>query len=82
MWRRRTASSCRDILVLSLGQDLFSEVAGEERRCVQVHLSPKDPGELPLHLEEGEAGDLPGLEFDEHVHVARRPEVVSQDGPE
>ena len=70
MCRSRTASSCRDILGLGLGEDLVAEVPAEETRRVEVHLAPEDRRQLRLHGEEGEAWNVARLELDEHIDVA------------
>jgi hypothetical protein len=82
MWRSLTASSCRDILIHGLGENLVTEVAGEEAGRVQVHLATEEGRQLTFHVEEGQARDVGRLELDQDVDVARKREVAPQHRPE
>src|SRR5512136_241818 len=78
----RTSSSCCDILVLGLSHDAVAEVSAQRAGRVQVHAAPENGRELLLQVEEGKTRDVAGLELDQDVYVALRPEVVAQDGAE
>lgn len=47
---------------------------------MKVYLASDEFCELLFESDEGEARSLPRLEFDEHVDIAVRAEVISQDG--
>lgn len=49
----------------------------------EVHSPPAEqPGEFVLDVDDAQARGSAGLELHQYVHVAVRPEVVAQDGPE
>jgi hypothetical protein len=64
------------ILDLGFRQDPISETGAEESRRVEVYLPSQDPRELLFHGKQSEAGNVAGLEFDEHVHIAVRSEIT------
>src|SRR5450759_3839307 len=83
IWCRRTQSSLRDKLDLGFGHHFFTEVAAKETLGAQIDAAADDLAQLVLHADHVEEGDLGlGCELHQHVHVALRPEVVAQYGPE
>jgi hypothetical protein len=53
-----------------------------EARRVEIDLPPEHLGEILLHSEEAQAGDMPRLELHQNVHVAVRREVAPYHRPE
>lgn len=82
MCRTRTSSPWTGILNRGVGQDVVAEEAAQGSWRVQIDLAPEHRGQLVLQLEERESRSLPGLELDEDVDVALRPEVLAENGPE
>jgi hypothetical protein len=82
MWRSRTNVSWRDILNLGFGQRSIAEVSAQKGRRVEINLPAKNFGEFALKAEKLQARHECGIEFDEHIHVAAWPEVVTQDRSE
>jgi hypothetical protein len=71
-----------DILDLRLSYRSLAEVSAEKARSVQIDPAAENPRQLLLHREKGEPWSVPGLEFNQHVHVAVGAKVVSQNGAE
>ena len=82
MWRMRIRSSFR-ILDLRSIENVLPEVSAQLRRCPQIHLSPQDIGKFHLHsCQANKADNLFRLEFDQHVYVACRAEIIPENGSE
>ena len=81
MCRNRIESSWCDIQILRLSQYVVSKILAEALRRIQVHLPTEQRRKLLLHAEERQAGNMPRLEFGEHIHVALRTEVLAQHRP-
>src|SRR6266536_1368102 len=78
MCRRRTSGSRRLIQRVRFGEDVITEERADKSGRIQIDPTPQDRGELILHGEEGEAGNVVWLELDEHVNGAVRAEVIPQ----
>jgi hypothetical protein len=79
MWRSRVKLSLRDILNLGLSEGSGAEVLAQETRSAEIHPALQNFPKLGLQSEELEARYKAGLEFHQNVHVAVRPEVITQD---
>ena len=82
MRRNRTESSCRDILILGLSEDLVPEVAREEAWRVEVDPTAEDLRELSLHVEERQTGHVSGLKLNEHINVTLGRKVLAENRAE
>lgn len=84
MCRSRTSGSCRDILNLSLGQDLIAEIFAERVRGVQFDLTvAEEERQFLLHIVELEqTNPRRRLKFHQHVDVTAGAEVRAQYGTE
>ena len=68
---------------LRFGQNLVSEVVGEETRRVQIDLASELFAQLNLEASQTQQTHPSlGLELDEDIHVAVGSEVIAEDGPE
>jgi hypothetical protein len=83
MWRSLMASSLR-ILHQCLCEDVVPEIAAQVAQRSHVDTAAANPGrQLAFHgCQAEQARHVVGLEFDKDIDVARRPEIVSQNGPE
>jgi hypothetical protein len=77
MCRTRTPSSCCDILVQRLANDLFAEVLAQRPWSVKVDAASNDLGEFFLQLEKRETRHMARLELDQYIDVAFGPEVFT-----
>jgi len=68
----------RDILNLGVGEGSITEVSAQKSWGVEIHSSAQDLGELAFEAEELQARRATGLELHQHIHIARRPEIVAQ----
>src|SRR5471032_479836 len=77
------ASSGRFIENDCLFQDVLAEAWMEKADNVEVDCTADDRGELDLHLGKGDGTrNLPRVELDQHVDIARPIEIFSRYGPE
>jgi hypothetical protein len=83
MWRSLMASSLR-ILDHRVCEDVVPEVPAQVAQRAHVDTAAAYAGrQLAFHgCQAEQARHVVGLEFDKDVDVARRPEIVSQNGPE
>ena len=70
-------SQC-DIVDLGLAHRLVANVSAQKLGRVQVHFPAKDSRQFFFHGEEIQAGNVMGIELDEHIDVARGAEVRPQ----
>ncbi len=76
IWRMELKTSWRDIFGLCFSEDFISEIWTQKPGGIQVHFLPQNLGKLSFHGEKREPGDMPRLEFYEHIHIAARREIV------
>lgn len=63
-------------------QHLVADVPPQPALRVQIHPAAEDRAQLLLLREERKAGDMVGLVLDQDIDVARRAEIVADDGTE
>jgi hypothetical protein len=76
------SESRRLIESIGLGEYLVTEVGAQKTGRIQVDAAPQNLGELILHPEERQPGDMVRLELDQHVDIAVGTEVVAEHRPE
>jgi hypothetical protein len=82
MWRMRVKSSFR-ILHLRSIENVLPEVSAQLRRCPQIDLAPQDIGKFHFHsCQANKADNRSRHEFDQHVYIACRTEIIPEDGSE
>lgn len=77
------ARSDGGILHLGRSKNILTEVAAQIFGRTEIHWPANNRFDLELHTRQSkESGRILWLKFDEDVHVALRPEPVSQHGAE
>jgi|GEM_PF-5754590 len=83
MWRRRTESSCCVIEGLRLGEDPLLQLDAQTVRGVEIHRPAEEVTQFSFEAGKSKKPwDLSRRELHQYIDVARRREVIPEDGAE